>query len=171
MKLSINTKYYFASIVFGLVFWLLFSFLGVEFINIIFFIMAFIWHFAFLAPEMKDYALKSKNRFSLLTVVFKLNFYLQMFIRYEKFPYTASFVRAVSPLLFTFILYLFGGSGNLIFTFLGSITFELVYFNILKKIIGKKDGGEIHQVFQSAEIAPEQSQTHDSHQSNSEKEI
>jgi len=171
MKFSVNTKYYFLSIVFGLIFWIVLSLLNVEFINSIFFTMAFIWHFAFLAPEMKDYALKSKNKFSLLTVVFKLNFYLQMFIRYEAFPYTASFVRAVSPLLFTFVLYLFGGSGNLLFTFLGSIAFELVYFTMLKKIIGKRDDGEIHQVFQPAESGHGQPQNHDNHQSNNEKEI
>lgn len=171
MKFTTNTKYYFLSIVFGFISWLILSLFNVEFINAIFFTMAYIWHFAFLAPEMKDYALKSKNKFSLLAVVFKLNFYLQMFIRYETFPYTASFVRAVSPLIFTFVLYLFGGSGNLIFAFLGSIIFEIVYFNVLKKIIGKKDDGEIHQVFQNAEIVPEQTQNYDNHQNNSEKEI
>ncbi len=171
MKLTINTKYYFVSIFFGLLFWFVLSLLGVEFINSIFFTMAYIWHFAFLAPEMKDYALKSKNKFSLLTVVFKLNFYLQMFIRYEAFPYTPSFVRAVSPLIFTFVLYLFGGSGNLIFTFLGSIAFEFVYFLVLKRIISKQGDGEIHQVFQHEEIAREPLQSHDSHQNNNEKEI
>ena len=171
MKFSVNTKYYFFSIVFGLIFWLVLSLLNVEFINAIFFTMAYIWHFAFLAPEMKDYALKSKNKFSLLTVVFKLNFYLQMFIRYEAFPYTSSFVRAVSPLLFTFVLYLFGGSGNLLFAFLGSIVFELVYFNVLKKIISKKDDGEIHRVFQHEESDREPAQNYDNHQNNSEKEI
>lgn len=171
MKFSVNTKYYFFSIIFGLLFWFILTLMNVEFINSIFFTMAYIWHFAFLAPEMKDYALKSKNKFSLLTVVFKLNYYLQMFIRYEAFPFTASFVRAVSPLLFTFVLYLFGGSGNLLFTFLGSIAFEVIYFNFLKKIIGKKDDGEIHRVFQHAENAHEPTQNYDNHQNNNEKEI
>jgi hypothetical protein len=97
--------------------------------------MAYIWHFSLMAPKVKEMALTSRNKFSMLAVVFKFNFYLQMFIHIKDFKYTSSLVRAISPFVFTVFLYLVGGSGNFLFTILGSFMFELIYLGIMKKII------------------------------------
>lgn len=167
MKISYNLKYYLISIVLGVIFWLAFSLIKTEFINIIFFFMAYIWHFSLVAPEMKEYALRNKKGLSLLTLVYKANFYLQMFIRVEKIKYTASVVRAISPLVFTFFLFVAGGSGNLIFTLLGSFIFELIYLNIIKK---PSDQG-IHLNHSSEGISPGELHGQDNHQKDNEKEI
>lgn len=135
MKLSIDSKYYGITIPVGILIWFGCSLINISFINIIFCMMAYIWHFSLLAPNVKEKVLKKGNRFSLLSIVFQTNYYLQMFISYPKNKIRSSLVRAISPLIFTFVLYFFGGSGNLIFTLIGSLIFESMYSLVLKKII------------------------------------
>ena len=96
--------------------------------------LAFVWHFSILAPGVKEFSFSKKNKFSLLGIVYRINFYLQMFIYYPKFKFTKQCVRALSPFLFTGLLFLVGGNGNLLFTLLGSYFFELMYY----LLIGRK---------------------------------
>lgn len=71
---------------------------------------------------------RGKQRFSFLSVIVRINYYLQLFIKFDKVPFSRSFVRAISPSAFTLLLLMAGGNGNLLFTLLGSFFFELIYF-------------------------------------------
>jgi hypothetical protein len=155
MKFSLSSKYYFMSIVLGLLSWVILLLVKIDFINIIFFNLAFIWHFALMAPEMKEHAIRGKSKYSLMSLVYKSNFYLQMFIRFNKIKYTSSIVRAISPFLFTFFLLIVGGSGNLLFTLLGSFIFEVFYLKLFIKIKDHVDDLEIPPVIPSEEKSPE----------------
>ena len=81
--------------------------------------MSYVWHFALLTPGLKDKMLTKKQRFSFINVVVRINYY-------------PSIVRALSPLIFTLVLMIVGGSGNIIFTLLGSICFEITHYFLSK---------------------------------------
>ena len=95
--------------------------------------MAFVWHFALLTPDLKDKVMTKHHRLSFLAVVVRINYYLQLFINLRRIPYASSFIRALSPLTFSFLLLVLGGTGNLLFTLLGSFCFEAVYKLVSKK--------------------------------------
>ena len=119
-------------------FWFLFNkILTLEFVNTLFFSTAFIWHFTLLTPGLREKTLLNKNKYSFLSIVVKINYYLQLFIRIEKFSFGPSLVRAIMPLLFTCFLIVMGGSGNVLFSLLGSLCFECVFYfcKSSKKII------------------------------------
>lgn len=128
MKLTGLTKYYITFFLSALFLWSAMSYFQIEFPNILFFFTAYVWHFALLAPGLKEKVFRGAPRFSFLTIVIKMNYYLQLFIHFKKFPFLSSFVRALSPFLFTLLLFVVGGSGNIAFTCFGSLTFELIYF-------------------------------------------
>lgn len=134
-QLSDLSKYYFLSLVTLLIAWGLLSLIDLEFLNLIFFLMAFVWHFALLAPGLKQKVLTSHHRLSFLSVVMRIDHYLHLFIRFKKIPYSSALIRAFSPFFFCFLLFVFGGSGNLLFTLLGSLIFELMYFVVYLKIL------------------------------------
>jgi hypothetical protein len=92
-----------------------------------------------MVPDMRDKVLNGKIKYSFLGITVRVNHYLQLFLPVQKIPYGASFVRAISPLLFSFILLVAGGTGNLLFTLLGSFVFELIY--LVSK--GRKGNQEI----------------------------
>ena len=94
--------------------------------------MSYVWHFALLTPGLKDKMLTKKQRFSFINVVVRINYYLQLFIKIKKVPFGPSIVRALSPLIFTLVLMIVGGSGNIIFTLLGSICFEITHYFLSK---------------------------------------
>ena len=73
------------------------------------------------------------HKLSFLAVVVRLNYYLQLFINIKRLPYASSFIRAISPALFTFLLFILGGQGNIVFTLLGSFCFEVMYVIVKKK--------------------------------------
>lgn len=127
MKLSEKSRYYLINFVTVAVFWLIFIFLEFDFINITFFVMAYIWHFSLMAPGVREKILIGNTRFSFLSITIRLNYYLQLFLPTNKIPYGPSFVRALSPLLFAFLLLVAGGAGNLYFPLLGSFIFEIIY--------------------------------------------
>lgn len=132
-KLSIQARYYLISfVVFGLV-WGFLALMSVEFINIIFFMTAYIWHFSLVTPGLKEKVMSSHHRLSFLAMVVRVNHYLQIFINIKRLPYASSFIRALSPGLFTFLLFILGGSGNILFTILGSFIFEVLYIVMKKK--------------------------------------
>lgn len=135
-KTSATTRYYFFSFVGFLVLWFSLMLLGVQFVNLVFFMTGFVWHFALLAPGLKEKVLASKQKYSFLSVMVRVNYYLQLFINIKRFPFTTSIVRAISPLLFTLVLLVFGGAGNLLFTLLGSLCFEVIY-HFVKPILGE----------------------------------
>lgn len=132
MMLSSLSRYYVISMSTFFVFWSLLFFLKIEFINILFFMTAFIWHFTLLTPGLKEKMLTKKQRFSFINVVVRINYYLQLFIKL-KFAFGPALVRAVSPLVFTLLLVVAGGSGNILFTLLGSMAFESAHYFLTKK--------------------------------------
>jgi hypothetical protein len=133
IKLSENSRYYFFSLLTAAIFGLIFIALDIEFINSTFFITAFIWHFTLMAPGVREKIFTSKTRFSFLSITIRVNHYLQLFLPTHKIPCGVALVRAISPLLFTCMLFVVGGSGNLLFTLLGSFIFECVYILINNK--------------------------------------
>ncbi|AUN99817.1 hypothetical protein DOM21_01685 [Bacteriovorax stolpii] len=132
-KLSAKARYYIISFTNLAICWGILYLLNLDFLNIIFFLTAFTWHFALLTPGLKEQILTSNNRFSFLAVVVRSNHYLQMFINLKRVPYASSFIRAISPVIFTLLLFMVGGKGNLLFTLLGSLCFEVVYLFSKKK--------------------------------------
>jgi hypothetical protein len=133
VKLSTTSKFYSISFSAAGIFWLILSLCKIEFTNIIFFLTAFVWHLALLTPELKEKVMINHHKLSFLAVVVRMNHYLQIFINLKRVPYGPSFVRAISPALFTFLLFIVGGNGNILFTLLGSFFFELVYQIVKKK--------------------------------------
>jgi hypothetical protein len=127
MKLSEQSRYYLISFVTAAIFWIVFVVLEIEFINITFFIMAFIWHFALLTPGLRQKVFNKNIKFSFIGITIRINHYLQMFLPAHKIPYGPSLIRALSPLIFSFLLFVAGGIGNLLFTILGSFVFEVIY--------------------------------------------
>lgn len=127
---------------------ILFQLLNLLFENQIFFIMAYVWHFTLLTPGARELMLKSNRKYSFISIIFKLNHYLQIaFVSIQhKFPQSivaikASLLRAVSPFLFCGILIFFGGRGDLVFVVLGSFLFELINWVSNKiPILNSKDG-------------------------------
>lgn len=116
-----------------LLFWGLFAVLKMDFIDTLFFAMAFVWHFALLTPGLKEQVLTGKQKFSFLSIVVRVNYYLQLFIKINNFSFGPSIIRALSPFAFTFVLMVVGGNGNILFTLFGSIAFELTYYLMNKK--------------------------------------
>lgn len=112
--------------------WSVLYFLRLEFLNILFFMTSFVWHFTLLTPGLKEKMLIQKQRFSFINVVVRINYYLQLFIKIKK-PFGPSLIRAFSPLLFSLLLVVAGGSGNVLFTILGSVAFETAHHMITKK--------------------------------------
>ncbi len=108
------------------------SFYSFLLINIVFFMLAYTWHFTLETPGARDVWLKSKKRYSFVAIIFKLNHYLQVYSVHleKKLPnffmrYKSSIVRSVSPMAFCIVLLFFGGSGNIFFVLLGSLIFEM----------------------------------------------
>jgi len=132
-KLTVISKYYLIFLVTVILAWALFSLLNIEFLNQIFFLMAYVWHFALMTPGLKQKVLTSYHRLSFLAVVVRIDHYLHLFIKLKKIPFEASFIRSFSPLFFTFVLFVLGGNGNLLFTLMGSLLFEGIYVAFYKK--------------------------------------
>lgn len=132
-KLSIHSKYYLVSFLNLGICWGILALLEINFLNVIFFLTAFVWHFALVTPGLKEKVMTHHHKLSFLAVVVRMNHYLQLFINLKKIPYASSFIRAISPVVFTFLLFILGGGGNLLFTLLGSFCFELVYLLVKNK--------------------------------------
>ncbi|MGZ3807120.1 MAG: hypothetical protein ACXVCE_03480 [Bacteriovorax sp.] len=135
-RLSVLSRYYFTSMLGFFFFFAILSVLRIDYLNTLFFIMSYVWHFTLLTPGLKEKMLVSKQRFSFLNVVVRINYYLQLFIKIKKVPFGPSIIRAISPLLFTLILMVAGGSGNVLFALLGSICFELSHHFLGKRLNG-----------------------------------
>jgi hypothetical protein len=142
MKLSELGRYYLISFVTAAIFWLAFLAIDIQLVNVVFFILAFIWHFTLLAPGIREKVLTQNKRFSFLSVIIRANYYLQLFLPAHKISHGAALVRAISPMFFSFLLFSVGGTGNLFFTLLGSFIFELLYLVMNKKPKEHKDDQE-----------------------------
>jgi hypothetical protein len=159
-SLSILARYYLISMLSFFICWSIFSVFNLEWINALFFMTSYVWHFTLLTPGLKEKMLTKKQRFSFINVVVRTNYYLQLFIKIKKVPFGPSIVRAISPLLFTAILLVLGGSGNILFTILGSVCFEATHYFLSKKSFPKSfpkptserpDDSEIPPAIPSAE--------------------
>jgi hypothetical protein len=133
-KLSILSRYYLISMFTFLIWWTFLFFVKIEFINILFFTTSFIWHIALLTPGLKEKMLTQKQRYSFINIIVRTNYYLPLFIKFDKWKFGSSIVRSISPTLFTLLLVIAGGSGNLFFSLLGSFAFESVHYFVAKKI-------------------------------------
>jgi hypothetical protein len=129
------SRYYIKSMLSFLLFWIILVVLKIDYLNIVFFILTYIWHFTLLTPGLKEKMLVRKQRFSFLNVIIRINYYLQLFIKIKNVPFGPALVRSISPLLFIFILMTAGGNGNFIFAVLGSFSFEMSYYLTNRKII------------------------------------
>lgn len=136
-NLGIKAKYYFVTFTVLLVLNGLFNFIDLSYPNIIFFTTAYVWHLALLTPGLKEIVLVTHHRLSFLAIIVRANHYLQLFINLKRVPFASSFIRALSPMIFTCLLYYVSGEGYILFTLLGSFTFELVYY-LFKKFVGKE---------------------------------
>lgn len=155
-KLSPLAQYYSITMFSFFIWWTVLYFLKIEFINILFFITSFVWHFTLLTPGLKEKMLTQKQRFSFINVVVRINYYLQLFIKIKKTEFGPSIVRALSPLIFTSLLVIAGGSGNVIFTIMGSIAFEAAHYLMTKKTTSTPpDDSEIPPTIPSAENSHE----------------
>lgn len=132
-KLSIHSQYYLLSFLNLAIFWGILTIFQIEFINIIFFLTAYVWHFSLQTPGLKEKVMTNHHKLSFLAVVVRVNHYLQLFINVKRLPYASSFIRAISPASFTFLLFILGGAGNIAFTLLGSFCFEVMYIVLKKK--------------------------------------
>ena len=157
-KLSDVNKYYlitFSSL--GLM-WAIFYLMNFEFMYIVFFIMSYVWHLALTVPGLKDRVLVSYHRLSFLSVIIRLNHYLQMFIKLKNIPYQTSIIRMLSPLIFTLVISVIVGQGSLLFTVLGSIFFEVIYIFVTKNTFNLLSGPSVQDTppkIPNEEISPE----------------
>jgi hypothetical protein len=171
-RLSVLSKYYFTSMISFFLCWGILTLIGLDFLNTLLFILAFIWHFTLLTPGLKEKVIISKQRFSFLSVVVRINYYLQLFIKIDKFRFGPSIIRAISPVLFVLLLKVAGGNGNVLFALLGSVSFEFFYRLIIKKSISAQPSDlETPPMIPSEEIYPESIQNPHSHQTDFEKKI
>ena len=143
MKVSALSRYYFFSFIGLVLIWLLLALLNVNFLDIVFFVTAFVWHFSLLAPGLKEKVLATNQKYSFITVMVRVNHYLQLFINLKKIPHSSAFIRAISPFLFCLFLLVFGGSGNLLFTLLGSACFEVLYL-VIRRFLGETFSPLLH---------------------------
>ena len=150
-KTSDLSRYYFFSFMGFVVVWILLLLLNPDFVNQVFFITAYVWHFALLAPGMREKVVSSGHKYSFLSIIVRLNHYLQLLINLKRIPFSSSFIRAISPLIFTLALLVFGGGGNLFYSLLGSFCFEFFYYFMKKCMRGPSPLAHIND----PEILPE----------------
>ena len=120
--------------------------------------MSYIWHLALTLPGLKERVLVSYHRLSFLSVIIRLNHYLQMFIKLKNIPYQSSLIRMISPLIFTLIISILIGQGSVFFTLLGSIAFEVIYVFVTKNSLTPLSGLNVQDTppkIQSEEISHE----------------
>lgn len=151
-NLSVLARYYATSMISFFVCWFILTILNIEFINTLFFMTSYVWHFTLLTPGLKEKMLTQKQRLSFINVVVRINYYLQLFIKIKKVPFGPAIVRAISPMLFTLTLMVVGGSGNILFTLLGSVCFEGTHYLFTRKTTSIPPiDSEIPPTIQSAE--------------------
>lgn len=125
-------QYYLVHFLLMVFFFLVARFFEIHFSNTVFFLLAYAWHFTLETPGAKEAWVKSKKRFSFITMVFRFNHYLLIYAasfenKLPKFAkkIKAGVVRGCSPFLFALTLIFFGGAGNILYVLLGSILFEM----------------------------------------------
>ncbi len=144
MKFTTRVKFYAVSFSTAMLFWGILALSQVEFINIVFFLTAYVWHMALLTPGLKEDVMTKHHKLSFLAIIVRGNHYLQIFINLKRLPFASSFIRAISPALFTFLLFLVGGNGSMIFTLIGSLMYEVIYQVVKNKT----------HLFEAAVISP-----------------
>lgn len=144
-KLTERSKYYIVTFLPLGIFWILLTLINIEFENIVFFVMAYVWHLSLQTPGLRDMVIKSHGKLSFLGLMVKLNYYLQLFINFKNLPFASGIIRSFSPLLFALVINFLGGVGSILFTLLGSFLFEVIYF-AYKKWIGKETNLLAHKV-------------------------
>jgi hypothetical protein len=136
-KLGVRSKYYLSTFLTLFLCMGLFNFFNFAYVDIIFFITAYVWHLALLTPGLKEMVLRSHHRLSFLAMIMRFNHYLQIFINVKNIPFLSSLIRSISPLIFTLFVYVISGESYVLFTVLGSVVFEMIYF-LFKKYVGQE---------------------------------
>lgn len=124
MKTSALTRYYLIYLIEIILIWGVMSLVGIDFYFIIFLMVGFVWPMTLMTPRLKDKVHQTGGRFSFLTVVYKLNHFLQMLINKKNIWYVSSVIRLISPLLFIALINIFGGNGEFLPIFIGWFLFE-----------------------------------------------
>lgn len=128
MKTSALTRYYLIYLIEIVLIWGVMSLVGIDFYFIIFLMVGFVWPMTLMTPRLKDKVYQTGGRFSFLTVVYKLNHFLQMLINKKNIWYVSSLIRLISPLLFIVLVNIFGGNGEFLPIFIGWFLFEVSHF-------------------------------------------
>jgi hypothetical protein len=118
-------RYYFFSLILLMLMSFIFFITDISYNYFIFFILAYIWHFALAMPDLKRKVLTTYHKLSFLAVIVRFDHYLHIFIPYKGNRILNSIVTAFSPLCFALMLSLFSNSVSFIFTIFGSLVFEI----------------------------------------------
>lgn len=145
MKASALTRYYLIYLIEIVLVWGIMSVVGIDFYFIIFLMVGFVWPMTLMTPKLKDKVYQTGGRFSFLTIVYKLNHFLQMLINKKNIWYISSVIRLISPLLFITLVNIFGGNGEYPPIFIGWFLFECSHF-FLKKFYQEKEISPLNDI-------------------------
>ena len=110
--------------------------LGTSWFSILFFFVSYAWAFALLTPNFNQKVLSRKYRYSFLRLVLNVNVFFQDLLS-GIIP--SSFIRVFSPFSFCLIMFMIASySGNLIFSVLGSLVFDVIYLTYHQVKLRKK---------------------------------
>lgn len=137
MKTSALTRYYLIYLIEIILVWGVLSIVGIDFYFIIFLMVGFVWPMTLLTPKLKDKVYNSQGRFSFITIVYRMNHFLQMLINKKNIWYVTSVIRLISPILFIALINIFGGNGEFLPVLIGWFLFEVSHF-VFKKYYQEK---------------------------------
>lgn len=114
------------------------SFLGIEFINILYFFFSYFWVITFLSPYSKDKITAGKYRFSTLRFLFVFNEAV-LNTSHKALNKVSNnkiklFTRGLPPICLVTIVWAILYSGQFYFAILGYGFFELVHYIYIKKL-------------------------------------
>lgn len=127
------TRYYLLGFPVAIFFVVIFYLLKLEFLLQVSFFLGLFWPFALVAPGMREKALQKSYRYSFIGMACRFQEFLKSLPVAEK-KCSGPILRGVPPLLFSLLMYIIFLSGNPLFTLIGWVIFEGLYF--LQKKIG-----------------------------------
>jgi hypothetical protein len=110
------------------------SFLGVDFINVLYFFFSYFWVITFLSPYTNTKINVGKYRFSTLRFLYVFNEAVQK-VSIKVFKDKYDFLnKGMPPIVLVTILWAILYSGQFYFSILGYAYFELIHYLCLKKL-------------------------------------
>jgi hypothetical protein len=114
------------------------SFLGVEFINVLYFFFSYFWVITFLSPYSNDKITAGKYRFSTLRFLFVFNEAVQntslKVLERANNIKLKWLIRGMPPIFLVIIIWALLYSGQFYFAILGYGYFELIHYIFIKKL-------------------------------------